>query len=74
MDSKVLNNCNYNCVKQLSKQLELLWNLDGYIKDAKDCGHGDCEKVFGDIKKDVQKHAEILKGLIEKQAKAGEFK
>lgn len=73
MDKKILNNCNYNCIKQLSKQLELLWKLDTYIKDARECKHKDCQKVFEEIKKDMQKHAEILKELVEKRAKEGEF-
>lgn len=68
-----LNNCNYNCVKQLSKQLEFLWNLDGYLKDAKDCEHKDCEKLFEVMRKDTQKHIKALKGIIEKRVKQGEF-
>lgn len=68
-----LNNCDYNCVKQLSKQLELLWNLDVYIKDAKSCGHEECEKVFEEIKKDTQKHVRALKGVVKKNIDAGGF-
>ena len=73
MDKKMLNDCNYNCIKQLSKQLEFLWNVDGYIKDAKDCGHEDCRKAFEGIKEDAQKHVKVLKGLVEKQVKEGKF-
>lgn len=73
MDETMLNNCDYNCVKQLSKQLDLLWRFDGYIKDAKECGHEDCRKVFEEIKRDTQRHVDILKKLIVKQVKKGSF-
>lgn len=68
-----LDDCDYNCVKQLSKQLKLLWNLDGYIKDAKNCGHEDCVKVFEEMKKGTQKHVKILKDAVKKRVADGGF-
>jgi hypothetical protein len=68
-----LNDCSYNCTKQLAKKLELLWNIEKYIKDAKTCNHKECEKVFLQIKKDTEKHTKMLKELIEKKVKKHEF-
>ena len=74
MSKKVCNDCSYNCVKQLAKKLEVLWRIDGYIKDAKKLKHKECAKVFEVIKKDTIKHADLLKDLIEKKAKSKKFK
>lgn len=67
------NDCSYNCIKQLTKKLKFLWNVDGYIKDAKKCGHKDCAKTFEIIKKDEQKHSEMIKKLIVEKARKGEL-
>ena len=74
MAKKVCNDCTYNCTKQLAKKLDLLWRLDGYIKDSKKLKHKECAKVFELIKKDTLKHAELLRDLIGKKAKAGKLK
>ena len=71
MAKKVCEDCSYNTLKQLSKNLELNWNLAGYIKDAKKCGHKDCEKVFKEIQKNTQKNIALLKEVVTKKAKKG---
>ncbi len=68
MKKPLVDNCTYNCIKQLSKKLCLLWNIDRYIADAKDCNHKECIKLFNLIKKDSEKHAKILKNIIKKKA------
>ena len=73
MKKTCLNNCNYNCMKQLTKKLKLLWHIDAHIEDAKKCGHKECVRVFEIIKKDEQKHVDMLKKIIEKKAKAGKL-
>lgn len=51
--------------KQLEKKLEFLWHVDGYIKDAEKDGNQECAKVFKQIKADEEKHAKMLKGLLQ---------
>ncbi|HLC87106.1 MAG TPA: ferritin family protein [Candidatus Nanoarchaeia archaeon] len=68
-----LNNCSYNCIKQLEKKLSLLWVIDEYIKDAEICGHKECARALKQIKKDEEKHTEMLKKLIKEKVKKGEF-
>lgn len=73
MDKKIMSDCEYNCVKQLSKQLKLLWNLDGYIKDARACEDDGCVKVFEIMKEDTEKHVKMLKEILKKRVEAGGF-
>lgn len=69
-----LGNCNYNMTKQLAKNLQLLWNIDGYIADAKRDGHKECVKVWETIKADEQRHARMLRESIRGLARKGKFK
>ncbi|MBI2107467.1 hypothetical protein HYT57_05775 [Candidatus Woesearchaeota archaeon] len=71
--NKCMDDCNYNCTKQLSKKLSFLWNVDQYIKDAKECGHKECAEIFKKIKEDEQKHADMLKKLIIEKVKKRRF-
>ncbi len=60
-----MTDCQYNMAKQLEKKLEFLWHVDGYIKDAEKDGDQECAKVFKQIKADEEKHAKMLKGLLQ---------
>jgi rubrerythrin len=55
----------YNMAKQLEKKLEFLWHVDGYIKDAEKDGNQECARVFKQIKADEEKHAKMLKDLLQ---------
>jgi len=68
-----LNNCNYNCTQQLSKKLALLWRIDQYTKDAKDCGHPACADMWRKIKADEEKHVEMLRQAVEGLSKEGKL-
>lgn len=73
MEDTGMNNCDYNCVQQLWRQLKFLSNFDNYIKDAEDCGHDDCKKAFEEIKKNTQRHVKLLKGILVSRTKEGVF-
>lgn len=60
----VLSNCQYNIIKQLEKKTQLLWSIDGYIKDAEAEGNSKCAEVFRQIKADEERHAKMLKELL----------
>jgi rubrerythrin len=60
----VLSDCQYNIVKQLEKELQFLWCVDGYIKDAEKEGNSKCAQAFRQIKEDEEKHAKMLKELL----------
>jgi pyruvate-formate lyase-activating enzyme len=65
--------CSYNIMKQLVKTNELLWNIDGYIKDAKKAKHKKCQQVMEQIKKDNMKNARALNDLIKELARKNKF-
>ncbi len=60
----ILSDCQYNIVKQLEKELQFLWSVDGYIKDAEKEGNTKCAQAFRAIKADEEKHAKMLKELL----------
>jgi hypothetical protein len=64
----VCSDCSYNVMKQLVKMNEVLWHIDGYIKDSKKAKHKECQKVFEQIKKDNIKNATSLRKLLEGKA------
>lgn len=62
--TKIVSNTQYNVAKQLVKELEFLWNVDGYIRDAENEGKSECAKLFRQIKADEENHAQELKKLL----------
>ncbi|MFH1209874.1 MAG: hypothetical protein V1663_03735 [archaeon] len=68
-----LNNCNYNCVKQLGKKLALIAKVDGYIKDAEECNHPWCADMWRKIKEDEERHVEMLRQAIVGLSKEDKF-
>lgn len=64
----VCTDCSYNVMKQLVKMNELLWHIDGYIKDSKRAKHKECQAVFEQIMDDNIKNANALKELLEGKA------
>ncbi len=66
-ESRIMSDSEYNITKQLTKELEFLWNVDGYIKDAEEEGNQECAKLFREIKDDEERHAKKLKDLLLKK-------
>lgn len=62
---QIMTDSQYNIAKQLEKKLEFLWHVDGYINDAEKEGNQECAKVFKQIKADEEKHARMLKDLLQ---------
>jgi hypothetical protein len=60
----ILTDCQYNIAKQLEKKLEFVWHAEGYIKDAEKEGNQKCAEVFREIKADEERHARMLKELL----------
>jgi len=64
MEALCVNDNCYNLTKQLSKKLEFLSHVDGYINDARKIGDEKAEKTWDAIKKDEVKHSEMLRDLL----------
>ena len=69
----VVCNTNYNILKQLAKVSQLMWNMDGYIKDAKKDKDKQAEAFWKQYQKDCLKNAETMKALLVKRVKANKF-
>lgn len=69
-----LCDCDYNLTKQLAKKLQFLWNAEGYVKDAEKDGHPACAKLWREIARDEERHANLLRETIIDLAKAGQFR
>ena len=73
MAKQKLSDCNYNCTKHMQRKLSFLHNVGQFIKDAEDAGHKKCAAVWKKIKKDEERHVELLKRAIVSKAKSGKF-
>lgn len=51
-----------------------MWNMDSYIKDAKNDKDKEAEKFWQSYKKDCLKNAEAMKALLIKRVKANKFR
>lgn len=68
--ASILTNTEYNLSKQLDKELEFLWHIDGYIKDAEMDGDRQTADAFRKIKVDEEAHAKMLKELLLRSLKS----
>ena len=50
-----------------------MWNMDGYIKDAKKDKDKQAEAFWKQYQKDCLKNAETMKALLVKRVKANKF-
>lgn len=66
------DNC-YNITKQLSKKLEFLYHVNGYIEDAQKRRDDEATKTWKIIMADEERHAGMLKNLLALEAKNNRF-
>ena len=69
----VVCNCDYNLAKQLTKSLQLAWNVDTYVKDAKAARHKDCAELWQKVKKNAESQAKLIDAQLKKKVKSGDF-
>ncbi|MBI4151630.1 hypothetical protein HY496_01555 [Candidatus Woesearchaeota archaeon] len=74
----MLQNCSYNKVKTLHEVSRILHFIRKHAKvDAAEMPKGKhtyCSKLFEDLERDLEKHAERFRRGIEVQVKKGAFK
>ena len=65
-----LNNSTYNILSALGKEADFLYStIDKYIEDARNDGREHLVDLWNEIKNDKQKHLNMLKQCLEKEAK-----
>ena len=70
-----MKNENYNLIKTLHNTLDDLWRIEKfYIRDAKKAKCKGCQKVFGQMKKDIGKHIDMLTEELGKHITSKKFK
>jgi len=67
----MLKNHNHDLVQQLSETSDSIWRMDMYLKSAEGCGS--CVKIWKQLKKDYEKHIELLREEIGRHVKEGRF-
>ncbi|MER3408502.1 MAG: hypothetical protein C4292_07310 [Nitrososphaera sp.] len=67
---RIMSDTEYNLHKQLAEELAFLWHVDGYIRDAEKDGNQQAVEVFKKIKEDEERHAQMLRGLLQQKGQA----
>lgn len=65
-----MKNANYNLVKLLHLKMDDVWRLEKfYLEDAEKLGCDKCKELLEEIKKDCDKHVEMLKNELSRHVK-----
>jgi len=65
-----LDNSTYNILIALGKEADFLYStLDTYIEDAKKDSRPPLVEIWNQIKRDKEKHLQVLREALEKEAK-----
>lgn len=68
-----VSNTSYNLAKQLTKTLQLLWNIDKYIEDAQREGDSQTAGIWRQMKADTERHATLIRERINELVGTGAF-
>ena len=69
----VVSNTSYNLAKQLTKSLQLLWNIDKYVEDARRDGDEKTTTIWQAMKSDTESHANKIRERINELVGVGGF-
>lgn len=65
-----MSDTEYNVHKQLAEELAFLWHAERYIQDAEKDGNQKAADVFRRIKDEDQRHAQMLKEVLQNMGQA----
>jgi vacuolar-type H+-ATPase subunit H len=69
-ESTRLENSTYNILMALGKEADFLYSTaDTYIEDARKDNRTELAEIWQEMKRDKQKHLQMLRGALEKEAK-----
>jgi site-specific DNA-adenine methylase len=73
--STKLENSTYNVINALQKEANFLYStVDTYIEDVQKDNRSDLVNVWNTMKKDNERHIEMLRQALSKEAKEGKFR
>ena len=65
-----LENTTYNIIAALGRDADFLYDtIDTYIQDAQNANRSDLVDIWNQIKQDRQRHLQMLRQALEKEAK-----
>ncbi len=67
----MLKDHNHDLVHQLSETSDSIWRMEEYLKNAEGCDV--CTSIWSEMKRDCEKHAELLRKEIIKHANENRF-
>lgn len=69
-DTTKLENTTYNILAALGRDADFLYDtIDTYIQDAQTANRSDLVDIWNQIKQDRQRHLQMLRQALEKEAK-----
>jgi bacterioferritin (cytochrome b1) len=68
-----LSDVHFDLITALQNKCEALAIYETYLEDCEDAGDDDCRRVFEEIMRDDQRHAEMLKSHLEHVVRDGKF-
>jgi hypothetical protein len=68
-----MSNLNYDLLTILQSKLEALAAYEAYEQDCRETGDKECQDIVAQLKRDDERHVEILRGELERIVRAGKF-
>jgi bacterioferritin (cytochrome b1) len=68
-----LSNLNYDLLTVLQNKLEAVAAYEMYLKDCKVSGDEKCQKLVAELKRDDERHVDLLRKELERIVREGKF-
>lgn len=68
-----LSNLNYDLLTILQSKLEAIAAYEDYERDCRESGNKECQDLVIQLKRDDERHVELLRAELERIVRAGKF-
>jgi bacterioferritin (cytochrome b1) len=68
-----MSNLSYDVLTVLQNKLEALAAYEMYLKDCRESGDIECQRLVAELKADDERHVERLRQELERMVRAGKF-
>ncbi len=68
-----LSNLNYDLLTILQNKLEAIAAYEVYLRDCKEAGQHDCQDLVAQLKREDERHIELLRAKLEQVVREGKF-
>jgi rubrerythrin len=70
----MLSDVSYDILTALQSKLEAVWIYEEYMEDCQEAQEPECQRVFEEIMRDDQRHAEMLRDTLERLVRENKFR